>query len=75
MRRKEKSPKGLLKKIKKGDRGLVGDLLVLSNKGLAYYLACKHGLCPKIEGGYDTTNFDKFWEEYAMAILAQHENE
>lgn len=29
MRRKEKSPKGLLKKIKKGDRGLVGDLLVL----------------------------------------------
>lgn len=36
----------------------------LTEKGKAYYLACKHGLCPKIEGGYDTTNFDKFWEEF-----------
>lgn len=36
----------------------------LTEKGKAYYLACKHGLCPKTEDGYDTTNFDKFWEEY-----------
>ena len=27
-------------------------------------MAFKYGLCPKIDGGYDTTNFDKFWEEF-----------
>lgn len=41
----------------------------LTNKGMAYYLACKHGLCPKIKGGYDTTKFDEFWNEFEVALL------
>ena len=36
----------------------------LTEKEKAYCLAFKYGLCPKIDGGYDTTNFDKFWEEF-----------
>lgn len=55
--KKEKSPEGLD--------------VCLTNKGIAYYLACKHGLCPKIEGGYDTTKFDKFWNEFEAALPKQ----
>ena len=36
----------------------------LTEKEKAYCLAFKYGLCPKTEDGYDTTNFDKFWEEF-----------
>lgn len=36
----------------------------LTEKEKAYCLAFKYGLCSKSDGGYDTTNFDKFWEEF-----------
>lgn len=41
----------------------------LTTKGAAYYLAVKHGLCPEVEGGYDTQKFDKFWDEFEFSIL------
>lgn len=56
---KEKSPGGLV--------------LALSAKGIAYYLACKHGLCPKVKAGYDTTNFDRFWNEFETELAKQKE--
>ena len=46
-----------------------GKKIRLTDKGLAVYLAVKHGVCPKVEGGYDTTNFEKFLDEVEFALL------
>ncbi len=56
---KRKSPEGLAVR--------------LTPKGIAYYLACKHGLCAKVKGGYDTAKFDKFWNEFERALAERRE--
>lgn len=44
---------------KKKTPGGVG-IVSITTKGIAFYLAMKNGVCPKIEGGYDTTQFEIF---------------
>lgn len=56
MFKKRKTPEGVGK-------------LQLTTKGIAFYLAMKHGVCPKIDGGYDTTKFEKFWDEFEPHLL------
>lgn len=46
-----------------------GQKFQITTKGIAYYLAVKHGLCPEIEGRYDTAQFDAFWDEFEFALL------
>ena len=60
--------------IKKSKKKAKESAYSLTTKGIAYYLACKHGLCPKIEGGYDTAKFDKFWNEFEAALLEEEQN-
>lgn len=36
----------------------------ITPKGLAQIAAIESGLCPEVEGGYDTDAFDKFWGAY-----------
>ncbi len=38
--------------------------LEITHKGIAVVSAIQSGLCPKIEGGWDTDAFEKFWEKY-----------
>lgn len=33
-------------------------------KGAAVYCAIKNSLLPKVEGGWDDTNFNKFWDDF-----------
>ena len=33
-------------------------------KGAAVYCAIKNGLLPKVKGGWDDTNFNKFWDDF-----------
>lgn len=37
-------------------------------KGAAVYCAIKNNLLPKREGGWDDTNFNKFWEDFEEAL-------
>ena len=48
-----------------------GQRLQLTIKGLAFYLACKHGLCPKVEGGFDDYNFSRFWDEFSVCLFKE----
>ena len=33
-------------------------------KGAAVYCAIKNGLLPEVKGGWDDTNFNKFWDDF-----------
>ena len=61
---------GEMKEKRKSPGGAYG----LTYKGAAYYLACKHGVCPKIDGGYDTTAFDKFWNEFEKLFTEEEDD-
>ncbi len=37
---------------------------LLSHKGVAVISAIQSGLCPEVEGGWDTDDFEKFWTKY-----------
>ena len=36
----------------------------LTPKGIAVLAAIEAELLPRVEGGWDNTKFDKFWEQY-----------
>ena len=38
--------------------------LRLTEKGEAVLIAIDNGLCIKTEKGFDTLNFERFWEQY-----------
>ena len=38
--------------------------LVLSNKGLAIKAAIESGMLPEVDGGWDDSVFNVFWEKY-----------
>ena len=40
----------------------------LTEKGLAVLAAIECGLCPKVEGGYNTEKFDEFWDLYEKML-------
>lgn len=62
----------MFKKKKSKKRSGISDgenvMVQLTPKGMAFYLAMKHGVCPKIEGGYDTTRFEDFWSEFEQKV-------
>ena len=40
----------------------------LTVKGIAVFCAIENNLLPKVEGGWDDTNFEKFWEAFEQNL-------
>ena len=38
--------------------------MAFTPKGAAVYCAIKNGLLPEVKGGWDDTNFNKFWDDF-----------
>ena len=47
--------------------------LRLTRKGIALVAAITADLLPQIEGGLDTTKFEKFWELYDEEVQIRYE--
>ncbi len=43
---------------------LIEEKLLLTNKSIALMAAIESDLLPKVEGGWDDTKFQIFWEKY-----------
>lgn len=40
----------------------------ITDKGLAVIAAIESGLMPEVEGGWDDTKFNEFWEKYQSSL-------
>lgn len=40
----------------------------ITPKGIAVLAAIDAGLCPEVDGGYDTEAFEKFWQQYDLSL-------
>lgn len=43
----------------------------LTPKGIAAICAVENNLLPKVEGGWDDTNFEKFWEAFEQSLTEE----
>jgi len=43
--------------------------LRLTEKGYAIIVAIESGLLPRVEGGWDDTVFNKFWDKYSADLI------
>lgn len=41
----------------------------LTEKGHAIIVAIESGLLPRVEGGWDDTAFNKFWDKYSADLI------
>mgnify|MGYP005772437537 CR=1 FL=1 len=44
---------------------------ILTPKGIATICAIDSGLLPKVDGGWDDTAFNKFWEQFEKVMIEQ----
>lgn len=47
-------------------KGVIDTEYRVTQKGLAVSAAIESGMCKKVDGGYDTSEFERFWSLYEL---------